>query len=110
MDTLDALRLIGIYKLSASGREDDAILRLRDLVLDGIEDQCSSVLGEIDFNRLSPPILFWLLIFLPTVGLKQDTLYLRVRAHVSRFCLHRGPSPFPLASPRSPSPLAWSKS
>ena len=104
MDTVDALRLIGIYKLSASGREDDAIQRLRDLILDSIEDRRFGVLGGLDLSCLSPPILFWLVLFLPTVGLQEDTLYLRVRARVLGLCCRRwaalpfawGPAPGPL--------------
>lgn len=78
MVTLDALRLIGIYTLSESGREDTAILRLRDLILESIEDQRTAIIEGIDLNRLSPSILFWLLTFLPSVGLKGNILYQRV--------------------------------
>lgn len=83
MDTVDALRLIGVYSLSASGREDTAIFRLRDLILEWVEDQRAAKTVEgIDLNRLSPPILFWLLTFLPTVGLKGNILYSRVEGRV----------------------------
>lgn len=80
---VDALRLIGIYALSASGREDTAIFRLRDLILESIEDQNSLDLIEgIDLDRLSPTILIWLFTFLPTVGLKGNILYSRVEGRV----------------------------
>ena len=97
MDTLDALRLIGIYRLSESGREDTAILRLRDLILESVEDQRTDAIEGIDLSRLSPPILFWLLAFLPSVGLKWNVVYARVQGQVLNFPRPRRVLPFTLA-------------
>lgn len=88
---VDALRLIGIYALSASGREDTAILRLRDLILEATEDhQRLDIIEGIDLDRLSPTILLWMLTFLPTVGLKGNILYSRVEGRALTLTPFRG--------------------
>jgi hypothetical protein len=71
---LGALRVIGIYHLSASGDENKAIGLLRALILDAIEDQCTEIIEGIDLNRLSPLVLSWLFVFLPSVGLERNIL------------------------------------
>jgi|688.fasta_scaffold291929_2 hypothetical protein len=103
---LGALRVIGIYHLSASGDENKAIGLLRALILDAIEDQCTEIIEGIDLNRLSPLVLSWLFVFLPSVGLERNILYGRVEGRLLalypplRF-------PFALAAARRRSPAAY---